>query len=232
MAQNNDVVYFEAVPSSEGQVSGAIEVTAYNVSGSTATAILRSTTSSWFGLPNDPGLAGLGLGDDFAASGIGNNAPRCGGPCVVVPTPASAGSAYIRVRALENTDFDLYVVATDYFDTGEPNNGTSSEAVTVTPDTDGFLTDSGTIETVGDKDWYVPDRDVGQVSFVAATSGNPVALVARIYTEDGSFDDSIGPGETYVLPFNEPLQRFKVEVRSSESRAAGAGTAAYTLTFE
>jgi hypothetical protein len=227
VAQNNDVVYFDAVPTDVNKVSGYLEVVAYTVSGNQADELYVSRTNEWFGRPNDPGYNTLSANAEIEPATVGSGTPSCGGPCVVVPTPSAAGTAYIRVKGIQSTTtFDLYVVATPFYDIGEPNDTfAAAETATGSPP---FIV--GAIEVIGDTDWYVPSTDIESVTF----NGNgDLNLLANVYTEGGSFRDTLSDGETYTLPFEQPLQQLRVEVYSdtSQERSGAAGKALYSLEF-
>lgn len=224
VAQNNDVVYFDAMPENAAHVEGYLEVTAYNVSGNQATPLYISQTNEWFGHPDDPGLLSVQSSNEFVPSAIAGATPGCGGPCVVVPTPPGAGTAYIRVEALQSTvTFDLYVVATDFFDVSEPNNNTASSAELVT----GGVAD-GTIELVGDTDWFETQGSVNKVTFHA---NNDVNLLANVCPLSSGSCRTISNGGSRTF---SPAQAVRVEVYSDEAaeRAGAAGKARYSIEFQ
>jgi hypothetical protein len=227
VAQNNDVVYFDAVPLDGTKVSGYLEVTSYSVVGSQATPLYVSQSNEWFGRPNDPGLTSAAALADFAPTSITSGVPACGGPCVVVPTPSGGSTAYIRVEGIQSTTtFDLYVVATTFSDVGEPNDTFSNAEVV-----GGDLFVQGAIEIIGDTDWYVPDSNVAGVTF---SGNNDLNLLANVYTESGSFRSTLSDGQTYILPPDQALQGLRVEVYSDsdQERAAGAGRALYSIEYQ
>lgn len=225
VAQNNDVVYFDAVPASTS--GGSLKVTAYSVSGDQATPLYASVSNEWFGRANDPALSSYSSSQGFSPASISPSPGACGGPCVMVPTPATESTAYIRVEATQSTaTFDLYVVATDFNDLNEPNDTYSSRA-TVYPDGASFG-EAGAIEVIGDVDWYVPSQPVTGVTF---TSDNNLRLRAQVYDEFGNKLRLLFPGDpSYTAQYDQVL---RVEVYSDEDqqRASSPGRAQYFVDF-
>lgn len=224
VAQENDLVYFDAVPEGSGD---NLRVTVYEVSGSSATPLYASTSNQWFGLPNDPGLSSTAV--DFQTSSVDVAGGTCGGPCVIVNTPSGGGTGYVRVEAVGGSaSYDFYVVGDDHADVGEPND-TFANAET----TDASLSISGALETIGDEDWYRPSRDVVGVELSAPPEDADLRLRANIYREDGGYLETIAEGEEYILPVSLSAQRIRVEVFSQDSqpRAASAGRAIYFVDF-
>lgn len=222
VAEDNDVVYFDAVPQDETKVDGHLEMVAYEVTGTQANELYVSQTNDWFGHPDDPGLLSLQESGGFVPAAVGSAAPSCGGPCIVVPTPSEAGTAYVRVKALQGTvTFDLYVVATDFFDLSEPND-TVGNAEFVNS-----ASASGTLEVIGDVDWY---ETVGNVSKVTFHANNDVNQLASVCTLGGSCR-TLSNGGVRNLSSAQPV---RVEVFSDEleERAAAAGKATYSIEFQ
>lgn len=220
-AQNNDVVYFDALPSDPAKVTGYLEVIAYTIVGDQAQELYVSQTNEWFGRPNDPGLQSLTSSSGLSPSAIANDTPSCGGPCVVVPTPSSSGTAYIRVRALQGTvTYDLYVVATDYSDLAEPNDAPENAELV-----SGAFAD-GAVERVGDVDWYETSGSVGQVIFYGNSDLN---LRANVCTLGGSCRVLLD-GESRTLSTAQPV-RVEVYSHEQQERAAAAAKAIYSLEF-
>jgi hypothetical protein len=222
VAQNNDVVYFDAVTEDPSQASGFVEVTVYEVVGGVAAPLYVSQTNEWFGHPDDPGLLSAAQSGDFGTAAVGSATPSCGGPCVVVATPSGSGTAYIRVQALqEPVVYDFFVVATDFSDLSEPNDtATSAEPVS------GFQA-RGTIELIRDTDWFETQYNASQVTF----NGNPdLNLLANVCTLGGSCR-TLANGQTRAFATAQPV---RVEVYSDEQqeRAAAAGKALYSIDFQ
>ncbi len=215
VARSGDALFFDAA-------SGAVKVTFFEVSSSgQATARTSSTSPEWFGRAGD---SAFGL----AVQGIIPQ-PACGGPCLVVESPDREAVRYFRVEALQHTSFDLFALSEDFADRGETRNDSRSGAVVIAEDASGVMEDSGAIELVGDEDWFVAGEDVVRVVF--DSFNDHLGLVAEVFTEDGLFLDSLGSGESYLLPISLPSQKLFVKVASPLQRAAAAGVATYRIEF-
>ncbi|HEV6953057.1 MAG TPA: hypothetical protein VKY86_07365 [Promicromonospora sp.] len=194
------------------------DVIQFEVGGSARLEVLSSGGSVLFSSTSpDVFFAGgaASMAPEVAPSAVAANRV-CGGPCVIVPSPAS--SYLVRVRNTGSArNVPLYAFGRAFDDRTEPANDARSTAPSIVGD------GSGAIETVGDVDlWLVPFT--GQVAF-DAVSGGP-ALQAHVLSPQGAVvDGPYAPGSTFEVFAGE-----FVRVRAADpNRAAVAGRSTYFL---
>ena len=206
VAANNDIVIVEA--NAEGD-SDPFRVTAYSQQGE---EVFASVDSEYFARASEIQTA------DIDPNQV------CAGPCVAV-LANDGGSAYFSVENTGSSEetFDLFVVATPFIDTTEPNDELSSAAQVSEEQ-------AAAIEFVGDEDFLQSAENASRVTLVGSSPG--LDLQFDVYDESGRTLGSGDADNPYVIPEGEPAQNLIANVYSGDGRAGVGADANYTLRFD
>jgi hypothetical protein len=99
---------------------------------------------------------------------------------------------------------------------------------------------SGTLETIGDRDWFQATLNVGRVYEISVNSGSLADPFLRLFDSTGKLifvDDDGGPGFSSFIPFTPITDTpgtpdiYYIEV-SAEDLATGTGTGTYSVQVE
>jgi hypothetical protein len=185
---------------------GGLEVQLYNNSGT----VLASSRSAAFFERESSSL----VVRDLSAQAISINW-FCLGACII--EDAATQTRFVRVRNTTgaNVDFDLFVYARDYVDTGEPENDQLATAVPLT------VSDAGAIESLGDVDYY----EVLNSGLLLFSSDASIGIQAQIVDSlDRSIGEPLLPGESDQVVVGD-----FVRVSSVDGRAGAQDVSGYDL---
>jgi hypothetical protein len=163
------------------------------------------------------GALGAAAGEAMARPSAIDVQFNCDGPCVaIVPT---ASSYYLSVHNTTNgtRSFDLYAytfAANDLNDRGTASNQTAATATPIT--TTG--TESGAIETIGDRDWFVYTGASGRILEFSVFDPD-LGLLLRF--QDGTELTGTPGDATSNLFTNDRFEVFSATGRAGPSGAAG-----------
>ena len=166
------------------------------------------------------GLAALDAADVLAPQEV-ITTRVCRGACVI--RDAGTGTVFVELenQTGSRVSYSLFAFVEDFQDEHEPGNRSRGGAVPL------IDFDSGALETLGDVDWFVADRD-GDFRF---SSDSEVRPRAEIRTADGeplSPPEILMPGETRQIFAGETIRVFSED----RDRAAAAGHSFYVVEIE